>query len=267
MTKKLKLKLKVKKKRKSKKAKDKEVLEKLPKVKVTFEYNPKSRRRIPLDVVERMFELYCQEYPVRAIAEETGAAVPTVTKYINEGDPERQVEPLRDRRARVLQALFAQNEEALNKRMSHHTKLNSAGFGQAAARIIRRYQAAEALDDATLLSDKERALYERIALEPDLADVSTFHRNSMDLMRLSLGLRDTAPVNINVSQNQEQTQDQGADISVKDQGDIEIVYEHIQALSRAGEKDEKIVANTVKRASLRTEGTLENEDPHTPTQK
>lgn len=247
------------------KPKKKKAIEKaeLPKVKVTFEYEPKPRYRIPLDVVERMFELYCQEYTIRAISEEVGAAVPTVQKYINEGDPERQIDPFRERRARVLQALFTQKEEAITKRMSQHSKLNSAGFGQAAARLIKRYQAAEALDDTSALSAKERAFYERIALEPDLSDVSMFHRNSMDLMRLSLGLRDlVSPVNINVSQNQQQEQAQGTKVSVKDEGDVEIVYEHIQALARSKEKDQHTVASAVKRTSLRSEGTLDEEDSH-----
>lgn len=236
------------------KIKTKKKKPKKKKVKINYEYLPQPRKRVPVNLVEKMFKLYCQEYPQRAIAKECGVTQDTVFRYIHHGDPDRHIEPLKDRRARVMQAMFQHNDEELVKRQAQHMKLASAGFGQTTARLLKRYRAAEALDEYEKLSLEERAIYERIAQEPDLDDMSAFHRASMDLMRL--GVRATSPVNINVTQNQGQQQETTSNTA--SDGSVDVIFEHIYALAGADAKSEKQIADKVKERSLSVERTKED---------
>src|SRR5210317_260143 len=75
-----------------------------------------SGRPLPLITVDRMFELYCQDYTPPSIAEIVGISHATVLRYVNDGDPKRSIEPFAQRRARLLKAVFDRGDEKLTER-------------------------------------------------------------------------------------------------------------------------------------------------------
>ena len=79
-----------------------------------------SGTKIPLDKVEKMFTAYSKKQTMSAIQEATGVSEHTASKYVNKGDPSRQLLSFKDRLAkrRDLQdkriaATLADNEQTL----------------------------------------------------------------------------------------------------------------------------------------------------------
>ena len=210
------------------------------------------KRKITVDIIEQMFDMYCRDVLPKGIAEVCGVNLATVRKYINYGDPSREVEPFISRRARILRAALQVQDGRLVERIAQHSQIASAAFGTASSRLIHRYRSAIALDDEDSMSFRDAEKAKKIALEPELADVGTFHRVQMDLMKLAMHLEDPAMTSgVNVTVNQSQGQQQG----IVDTEDVNMVYEHLGTLAKAGSDDQRKMASLVEKASIKVENT------------
>jgi len=240
------MKIKIKPRVKPKEAKPKKV-----KLKIVPEV--KKRRKLSLHVVAEMFDLYCQDMSEGAIASTLGVSRTTVHKYIEEGDPAREIEPLYRRRARILHKALEIQDGKLTERAANLIQISSASAGMAGQRFIARTRAAMALDNPNLPSN-ERALAEKIAEEPTVQDFATFSREFQANARLAMAMTDPdTQQGVTVNVNQSQAQGASSHATGIEEGDMDVVYQHIESLAKSNPQDHSKVADLVRKANLSRE--------------
>lgn len=75
---------------------------------------------VPVETVEKMWQLYVREEPVRHIARECGVSVETVRKYIEKGDPSRRLKSLRQRKIDNILRVQQISDESTTHRIAAH---------------------------------------------------------------------------------------------------------------------------------------------------
>lgn len=224
------------------------------KIKVVPNVVTKKKRRVSLSTIADIFDLYCQDISEDAISSAVGVTRVTIHKYIEEGDPRREVEPLRLRRARVLRAALQIQDGKLAERAANIIQISSASAGLSGQRFIARTRAAMALDHPENLSLDEQDLAEKIAVEPTTGDFVAYSREFQSNARLAMLMNEPEPsgaVTVNVNQSQQQEAKASSD---EYDGGMDLVYQHIQTLASSSPQDHNKVARMVRDVNLGTEG-------------
>jgi len=232
---------------------------KIPKSKRKKKKDRKTRA-IRVDTVEAMFDLYCKEYSSEQIAEELGVSHSTVSKYINAGDPTREIEPLKVRRARIIQAAMSIQDGQLIRRLGNLQAFSSKLLAESGGRLLDRIDASRQLDSPIVYAEGNeisRMILERKALEPEVRDVeSVMHMNTqlLDMAARMSGMTSDAPgVQVNVNQAQAQQQRTVAQVTESDPEAMEQVYSYMARTERNA-AGHQAVTRMVREASLALEG-------------
>lgn len=206
--------------------------------------------RLSLGDIDHLFDLYCKDITVRDMAEDLGISPSTVQKYIDVGDKQRGIEPLRARRQRLVQSALELQDGKLAERMSRSTELAVEAFSTSTKRLLERYGAAKRLSDEPDLLDWDRERLEKIAVEPELGDMNAFHRVQLDLFKLAREVVHGPSVKSGLTVNLSQAQSQGMANLMSD-SDVAGIYEHIQDLAELTPQDQQQVGRVVETLSER----------------
>jgi len=218
-------------------------------------------RALGIEKVESMFDLYCKEYPIDQIAEELGISHATVAKYINRGDPSREIEPLKTRRARIVQAAMSVQDGQLLRRLSNLQVFSNKLLASSGGRLLERIAASEELDKEVVYApgnELKRVILERKALEPEVKDVQAIMGMNTELLDMAArmsGLTHEQPgVQVTVTQGQHQSTIQ--EVTNADPEAMEQVYSYM-ARANKNVAGHGAVTRMVRDASLALEGESE----------
>lgn len=213
------------------------------------------RNRVAFDEVEKIFELYCDDWTVTAISKELGISPLTIQRYIDYGNPNRAIEPLRLRRLRVYKRAAALKDDSLAERISENIEIAVKVFGDSGRRFVKRLAAVEMLEDTEgVLTPDELDVAAKIAYEPSTDDYVKFHRVSSEwVSMLNTPVQDGCKSILNVNVNQMQQQEAATEATnggttassrVAIEG-VEAVYKHLEAMSEASVDDHNKISVVV----------------------
>jgi predicted transcriptional regulator len=212
----------------------------------------KKRNRVTFSEVEKIFELYCDDHAVMEISELLGITTTTIHKYIDYGDPKRDIEPLRLRRVRVFKRAAELKDSSLAERIAENIEVAVRVFGDSGRRIAERVAARRMLDDCDgVLTDDEVDNATKIAYEPTTDDYVKFHKVCSDWVGiLSLPTKDAVsalPIHLNVNQMQaqgstnEQVVEDNSMTKIARDG-VDAVYKHLEGMASASVEDYNRIA-------------------------
>ena len=222
----------------------------------------KKRNRVKFSDVEKLFELYCDDHSVLEMSELLGISPLTLHKYIDYGDPKRDIEPLRIRRLRVFKRAVELKDNSLAERIAENIEVAVRVFGDSGRRIAERVAARRMLDDCDgVLTDDEIDGATKIAYEPTTDDYVKFHKVCTEWVGiLSSPAKDAVsvlPINLNVNQTQAQSantqveQDNSAS-KISKEG-VTAVYQHLESMAAASVEDYNKIATVTAEVSENVE--------------
>lgn len=210
------------------------------------------RVAIPFDLVERIFELYCLDYTFSAIARDVGVVVSTVSKYVNSGDSDRGIPPLRERRRDVyLQAIQDKNGEmAIRFRNLLKVAVDSATV--TGSRFIERVEAAKELEDSSLYESGNEtvlAAKNQKAYNPDSKSLARILGVAANVLAVGGKMFQEGSPSINVN-----TQAQAGVSQQLSLGPAEVIVDHFNNLRGCVDSEATgEIAEIIKKISLGSE--------------
>jgi predicted DNA-binding protein YlxM (UPF0122 family) len=216
---------------------------------------PKKRTLMTHKEVEQIFELYCDDLAVIRIAKRLNTTPRTVHRYIDYGDPKRDIEPLRVRRLRVFKKAAELKDASLAERIAENIDVAVKVFGESGRRLVERVAARRMLDsDSEVLTDDEKEAARRMAYEPTADDYAKFAKVCTDWVGvLGKTAEDVAqPINLSINQMQAQGQPNNEVVDAQEPSTsrlaregVDAIYKHLEGMADATVADHNTIANVV----------------------
>jgi len=207
---------------------------------------------IPFDLVEKIFELYCLDHTFSGIARELNVSVMTVSKYVNHGDPSRDVPPLKARKAEVYaQAMRDKNGEMVLK-LRQIMNVAAEVVESTGKRFAARVNAAKELEDPSVYTGDQaiRTATEAKAFNPDSEDLLRVFKAATEVLNAGgkMFQQESGPsISVNATS---QANSQAVSL-----GPAEVILEHFNEVRESQEDSLNVnaVADIVKKLSLKSE--------------
>ena len=202
---------------------------------------------VTIDVVESIFEMYCAELPIDEIASKISVSRNTVANYITHGSPSRGIEPLRERRARIIRRIQDANDSKLVDTVSRTRAAAIKAVEAIGDRVVTRVNRAHLLEDPDLYHDynnSERLATLAKAYNPKPSDLKAVIDATA---RFEQSQVSTGSVNVVQNQGQSQSQEVSAD-------EVDFVKAHIENMQRCmGEDERRVLSKFVEDVNIMSE--------------
>lgn len=204
---------------------------------------------ITIDIIDKMFSMYCEGSTQAEIAEAVGCALPTVSRFINTGDDSRGLESFKDRRRKIYQKMFAEKDQTMVQKLHNLLGTSVDAAKLVSNRVSKRIGNAELLEDRDLYEDGNRAAFMAAnarALNPNIEDASRILDAAAKVVR---AVTQQSGVSVNVSQNSTQQ----AALLATSLGSVDIVHQHLEDLREIGSDRGMVIEELVRRINYASE--------------
>lgn len=219
-----------------------------------LEFETTERVAIPFEVVEKIFELYCLDYSLSAIAKELKINYATVSKYVNHGDSSREIQPLQQRKADVYKRAMEEKNGEMVLKLRQIMNTASDVVETTGKRFIDRVQAAKELEDPSLYDDGMRSVRqatEAKAYNPDSKDLARVLGAATEILKTGGSMFESSSPSLHINASSQAN----AASQIVSQGPIEVILEHLEGVreQQTETKNINVVADIIKKISLKSE--------------